>query len=237
MVHSLYFVSDHGCWNLRGAGTPALGVRCLLTLTPNFQIWPPVKCCLGQHDPLWPISRLNTELIKLWYSVLITYVSTETITFIFRLSCYWSCIYLICIVNKIFFNLVLWPTDNFDLKNVILLNSNSNSFIDTNSSTRYGYSPITQDVLTSLGVRCLLTLTPNFQIWSPVKCCLGQHDPLWRDFAHFSVIKIIINSLFSVQSRNWSQGVMLAQATFDRGPNLKLIIKFVHTTIDSWNIC
>jgi hypothetical protein len=38
----------------------SLGVRCLLTLTPNFQIWPPVKCYLCQHDPLWPISRLNT---------------------------------------------------------------------------------------------------------------------------------------------------------------------------------
>jgi hypothetical protein len=37
--------------------------------------------------------------------------------------------------------------------------SNSNSFIDTNLSTRYGYSPMTQDVLTSLGVRFLLTLT------------------------------------------------------------------------------
>jgi hypothetical protein len=62
---------------------------------------------------------------------------------------------------------------------ILIQNSNSNSFIDTNSSTRYGYSPITQDVLTSLGVCCLLTFTPNFQIWSPVKCCLGQHDPLW----------------------------------------------------------
>jgi hypothetical protein len=26
----------------------------------------------------------------------------------------------------------------------------------------------------------------------------------------------------SVQSRNWSQGFMLAQATFDRGPNLEV---------------
>ena len=37
---------------------------------------------------------------------------------------------------------------------------------------------IAQDVLTSLGVRCLFTLIPHFQIWPPVKCCLGQHDPL-----------------------------------------------------------
>ena len=28
------------------------------------------------------------------------------------------------------------------------------------NSSRYGYSPITQDVLTSLGVRCLLTVAP-----------------------------------------------------------------------------
>jgi hypothetical protein len=43
-------------------------------------------------------------------------------------------------------------------------NRNSNSFTDTNSSTRYGCSPITQDVLTSLDWTLYYNINKSFKL-------------------------------------------------------------------------